>query len=31
MTAGILPSAATRPAPLFAPLLRRSAQKWAKG
>jgi len=27
MTPGILPSAASRPAPLFAPLLRRSAQK----
>jgi hypothetical protein len=27
MTPGILPFAATRPAALFAPLLRRSAQK----
>ena len=31
MTPGILPFAAPRPASLFAPLLRRSAQKWAKG
>ena len=30
MTPGILPSAATRPASLFAPLLRRSAQKVTK-
>jgi hypothetical protein len=30
ITPGILPSAATRPAPLFAPLLRRSAQKVTK-
>jgi hypothetical protein len=30
MTAGILPFAATRPASLFAPLLRRSAQKITK-
>jgi len=30
MTAGILPFAAPRPAALFAPLLRRSAQKVTK-